>query len=105
MALAFRIDAIKVEADGTYTVAYTVGQSPLPASPDGFVISGWTKNQILSMADDIDEPQAVLGFFLTLVLFLWKKNNPALSNPGLLVGKTVTLTSPTALSVVAEVTG
>ena len=103
MALAFRIDAISTEGDGTSTVAYTIGQSPLPAAPSGLSISGWTKAQVLAWADDVNS-EAILGFFMTLVLFLWKKNNPTLSNPGAIVGKTLTLTSPTALQVVAQVT-
>jgi hypothetical protein len=86
MALAFRIDSI-TPAGGKVVVGYTYGVAPLPGPASGLGMETSVADLNAQLAE-IDPKQVLL----MLAFSMWKAANPALNNPSLVLGKTITIT-------------
>lgn len=91
MSLALRVDDIEATPSGRHVVL-SFGQAPLPAQSMGRGIEK-SVAEWLDEADYFDElsQEDRYLFLLRLLLLLWKRNNPAMNNPAILIGKTLTL--------------
>ena len=105
MALALRFDRIEVMPNGDRHVVMSMGQAPLTTESPTLGLS----QSVVAWRDEADYFEDIgteerFRFLLRLALLLWKKNNPDMNNPGLLLGRTFTLTVTTTSIEVAVTT-
>ena len=102
MARAVRIDDITTPQAGFRTLEITHGVAPLPAAR---MRQGITQS-VEAWLDEATFFEDVTGEELTKILIrlglnMWRRANPAMNNPSLLIGKTITLTITTTSITVA----
>jgi hypothetical protein len=85
VAISVTVNSVSVVPDGPISLTYT-GSVSGPGSG-----AGWSDMEQLTLA--INGPVDVNSEFGVVLLFLawWKARSPALSNTGLVVGKTMTV--------------
>ena len=92
MALAFRFDSIKVNADGSISVEYTHGQAPLSAKASGVGTSFNSRQSAVAMKNRIlqqfDEETMMM---LAMAVYSIAASDPGLTGAMALVGKTLTI--------------
>ncbi len=86
MSIALRVDSITPMTGGRTVVGFTYGTTPLSAEAagDGVETSVATLNSALAEI----EPRNLM---ILLLFAAWKSANPALNNPSLVIGKTITV--------------
>ncbi len=93
MSIALRIDSITPVGSGTVILGYTFGSTPLPAQSSGRGVET-SVAKLQALLDEIN-PEHLL---IVMGYALWKAANPALNNPGLIVGKILTVNPGNAAS-------
>ena len=95
MAVACRIDGIQTippEHGGGRILLYTVGQTPLPAQASGngrsFGSIDEVRDWVLSLESQWPSAEE---FPLKVLIAMWHARDPNFSNPGLVIGRVMTV--------------
>lgn len=89
MALAIRIDKLALLPDGRVELVYTRGQAPLQAGTGGEGIIWSSKADAVAALDDAAERLNAQDLLL-MMLAVWRRAQPGMTNPSVVVGKTMT---------------
>jgi hypothetical protein len=89
MAKALRIDSLELLGDGRVRLTYTRGATPLPLAKGGEGII-WSSKADAAQALDDAASRLDAEDLLLMLLAVWRRANPAMTNPSVVVGKTIT---------------
>ena len=99
MAKALRIDTLELLGDDRVRLTYTRGTAPLPMAQGGEGIIWSSKDDAVAALDAADAALDSEGLLL-LLLAVWRRANPALNNPAIVIGKTMTFdVTPTTITI------
>jgi len=103
MALAFRIDGYTQRADGSVEVRYTAGKTPLPVSWSGHAYVFASKGDLAEFLSEGTTAWLTPEIALRFVVAIWKQAQPGLTNPTVVLGKTLVF-DPASLTATMKVT-
>lgn len=94
MAYALRIDDVRQDPDGMFSVDYTEGTAPLPvaAQRKGFRVNG--PQEIRDMLDDQSRADLLRVLFL-MAMARFRQVDPDMDSPALIEGRTITFDATT----------
>lgn len=103
MAKALRIDRLVLHPDGRVELVYTRGVAPLPVASGGEGIIWSSKADAVQALDDAASRLDAEDLLLML-LAVWRRAHPDMTNVSLVIGKTITFDlQPTGITI--SVTG
>jgi len=102
VALAFRIDGYTQHPDGRVEVRYTAGKDPLPAAWSGQAWVFFAKADLTEFLSEGTAEWLTPELALRFVAAIWKQAQPAMSNPNVVVGKTL-IFDPASLTATMQV--
>lgn len=90
MTIQLRIDLVKENSDGTFEVAYTKGQAPLPAAAEGTALQ-FPSRQAFALAMLEAEDSLNTSQLLAIAAAGWFKADPQMRNLSTVRGKSVAI--------------
>lgn len=103
MAVALRIDEYTTHEDGRIEVKFTAGPAPLPAGWGGNAWIFPSKGDLVEFLSASTTEWLTPELALRFVVAVWKQAQPGLTNPAVILGKTLTF-DPASLMATMKVT-
>jgi hypothetical protein len=101
MAKALRVDDVRQDPDGKFTIEYSYGDTPLPVGSMRFGIRVNSPQDIKDELDEVDSREATRILFL-LIMARFRQVDPDMDTPALIEGRVITF-DPTSNNIVTIV--